>query len=693
MSRHRDFRNLNIDEELDDDALSDGGEEPTTQEEENELNDAFEQVRAIIGSAQMSGLSDKELKDTLWHEYYDVNKTVEWALAEQEHRRAAQERKEAFEYDQSALEYFRSRNMDTNEDQSRVPKIILAQQQAYEQGYLVPEDQEDLDSPVPHQYRPELSTITERSEIITEFSPASASQGLALPRTRRGGADSSRTTSYGEPLEDNSQTQRFFAHIMEQETPRQRPISLQPSSAPESSDVPSIRMSSATTVRDSDSLKQPPTAEKPLPVTPPLSTKRSKLSSLASSRLSVAASSLSASSRDDGTALSGSVKTFPALRPSPLSELAPSTIAPPLAPRDPTAFSISSSAASQNTPSQATGVSEMTAQVQRAIQAALELEAMDKSDHASKPEKPKLTLAQPQSPPPAKGVTLRSLQSARSLAQTPSMPVPQPQRPVSETLKSPPLLKAVPPQTPKPQPPVTPSSTPGELKNATGSAKPMSKLAMLAQQKVSANKAPKLPAPKTEYLVPTANGPTATTAITTSYQSLFSLTDPKRPAFMPKLDVVPLSTPSAGQQVKTSKLAMKVKKANEKPAAKVPIDEVEETTTAPLSPIFQTTSRSPASPSAFASVLVHENLMLFKPRKKNKEKSSDRKSGNGESEAKLSSRPRKSQAIVASLAPPSAFTFDSPSPDDIVFSARRGTSLSQSKHAKSATTSTLSSKS
>lgn len=111
---------------------------------------------------------------------------------------------EAYEYDQSALEYFRSRNMDTNEDQSRVPKIILAQrqaeQEAHEQGYVIPEEQEDLDSLLPRQYRPELSTITERSEIISEFSLARASRNLELPPTRRGGADSSRTTSYGEPL-------------------------------------------------------------------------------------------------------------------------------------------------------------------------------------------------------------------------------------------------------------------------------------------------------------------------------------------------------------------------------------------------------------------------------------------------------------------------------------------------------------
>lgn len=218
----------------------------------------------------------------------------------------------------------------------------------------------------------------------------------------------------------------------------------------------------------------------------------------------------------------------------------------------------------------------------------------------------------------------------------------------------------------------------------------MSKLALLAQQKVSANKAPKLPAPKTEYLVPTANGPTATTAITTTYQSLFSLTDPKRPAYMPKLEVAPLPTTTQVQQPKTSKLAMKVKKAGEKPVAQVPAEEPEEATTAPLSPIFQAPPRSRAPPSAFASVLLQEDLVLFKPQRRVKER---RKPGSGDQESRKPARAKRAEEVVSSLTPPSSFAFDSPSPDDVIFSARRGTSLSHSQKPKTATTSTLSSRS
>lgn len=589
--------------------------------------------------------------------------------------------------------------MGAGDDFSRVPKIILAQQQAQqlaeqenasqEQPYLTIEEPEGTESPILRQHWTELSTITERTEIteraerMTERSPAWQSQMLLTPSRRgRGGADSSRTTSYGEELPDDSQTQRFFANIMDEGTPRQRPVSL------DTSVVPSIRMSSATTTNSSNtSSKEAHPQEKPLPDRPlSIASKKSKLASLASSRLSIAASSLPGSSRDDGTELSGSIKTFPALRPS-LSELAPSTVSPSLHSKSPTASSASSVSA-QDAPSQGTGVSEMTAQVQKAIQAALQLEAMDKSVTPS--ENPKLTLAQPQSPPPAKGIPLRSLRSVRSTPQqSPKLSLQF--QPASEGFRSPS------PSTPKAAPPVTtpkslaPSLTPTAEtpRDPTSPAKPKSKLALLAQQKVSANQAPKLPAPKTEYLVPTANGATATTAITTSYQSLFSLTDPKRPAFIPKLDVAPLPTAAATQVKRTSKLAMKVKKVGEKSTVRTPVEEPEEPT-ASLSPIFQDTSRSRASPSAFASVLMRDDLMLFKPIRRSK---SERRSGSGGFESRPTSHVRKSEAIVSNLTPPSAFAFDSPSPDDIVFNARRGTALAQSKHMRSAATSTLSSKS
>lgn len=102
--------------------------------------------------------------------------------------------------------------MGVNEDYSRVPKIILAQQQAQqlaeqeaayeEQPYLtIEEEAEGSESPNFRPYYTELSTITERTELITEPSPAWQSHSLPPPSRRgRRGADSSRTTSYGEEL-------------------------------------------------------------------------------------------------------------------------------------------------------------------------------------------------------------------------------------------------------------------------------------------------------------------------------------------------------------------------------------------------------------------------------------------------------------------------------------------------------------
>lgn len=427
--------------------------------------------------------------------------------------------------------------------------------------------------------------------------------------------------------------------------------------------------------------------EKPLPNRPPsMASKKSKLSSLASSRLSSAASALSASSRDDGTALTGSVKTFPDLRPSPQSELGiiPNVQSPSVTPqtssKDFGAFTPSSPR------SQATGVSEMTAHVQKAIQAALQLEEIDQT--VIKPERPKLTLAQPQSPAPAKGVPLRSPPPPSELAtqRSPRLTTPQHQRPISQspnssTLKTVSSTPAVISQRPT-------STQMEEVKSDTTSGKPISKLAKLAQQKVSANKAPKLPPPKTEYLVPTANGGTATTAITTSYQSFFSLTDPKRPSYTPKLDVVPIANASAAQPARTSKLALKVKKAGEKPAAKSAAEESVQTTVTPVSPIFQPTTRSHAPPSAFASVLVREDLVMYKPSRRSKERTSDWTNLSDEPQARHTAE---HEAIVPNLVPSSGFAFDSPSPDDLVLNARRGTSLAQTKSKKSSMSSTLSS--
>lgn len=82
---------------LDDDALSDGGEEEMTIEQQGlpeanmlasvhaeyaqaQMNDGLEQVRLVIGDEATSELSDKSIKDALWEFYFDIERTVQWAL-------------------------------------------------------------------------------------------------------------------------------------------------------------------------------------------------------------------------------------------------------------------------------------------------------------------------------------------------------------------------------------------------------------------------------------------------------------------------------------------------------------------------------------------------------------------------------------------------------------------------------------
>jgi HBS1 N-terminus len=84
-------------DELDDDALSDGGEEEMTIEQQGlpeanmlasvhaeyaqaQMNDGLEQVRLVIGNEVTSELSDNSIKDALWEYYFDIERTVQWAL-------------------------------------------------------------------------------------------------------------------------------------------------------------------------------------------------------------------------------------------------------------------------------------------------------------------------------------------------------------------------------------------------------------------------------------------------------------------------------------------------------------------------------------------------------------------------------------------------------------------------------------
>ncbi|RDB20476.1 HBS1-like protein [Hypsizygus marmoreus] len=638
MSRHRDFRNLNIRDELDDDALSDGGEEEMTEEQRAQMLDGLEHVRAVLGGEEVSGLSDKDIKDALWEYFFDQEQTIQWALEEQQRRQLARERKEPYQSKDlpplppgdgeppSNVEYYHPERFPPQDqgepiERSRMPAIFQAQQQ---QGYPEPVDVPEIETP--RVVRPVLSTITEiteRTEATPRWPPGQHFMRLNTPRP----PSSMSTSSYGAVIEPSEPLLRSPGPI----DPNTIPVSPSGSALNRLSlyePAPSVAMSESQSTRSSpphsSSEPVPPTEglpeipdynsksskQAPLPIPPP---KQSKLSLLASSRAS-SMTSRSESSRSSGIALTGSVKTFPALRPSPQSARPPSsaTTSRPLSAQPVLSIPHGENAGYYDASN--TGSSSMASHVRRAIQTALILEAEDQqpTPKPSPSQSPRIstTSAAPVDPAPTESSASHNL---------PAHPYKEVQ-----TFRAP------------------------------------SKLALLAQAKSKAAKTPKLPKPVTEYLTPIANGPTVTTAITTSYQNLYSLTDPAHSRVIPEQYVVPLGvTPP---EPKVSKLAMKIKKASEKqPPVPVADDEI---ITPPVSPMFY----------AKSSAHVHKVKDRGSRRRDNGHKGSivfDEPSiATLETPRSRSRKHRHDRPPVPDFSPPLGFAFDAPSPDDIVFNAR-----------------------
>ena len=227
-------------------------------------------------------------------------------------------------------------------------------------------------------------------------------------------------------------------------------------------------------------------------------------------------------------------------------------------------------------------------------------------------------------------------------------------------------------------------------------ARPQSKLAKLAQAKansqalvprVPASPPKELPKSRTEYLTPIANGATVTTAITTSYQSLQSLSTTQA------LEPVPL-VQMPGAETRSSKLALKVKKSQAKSPSHSSATDDERSLPSPPPLFLPSPTRSRALPSAFASLLLDDPLTT------SEDKDKDSKSPKyGREEPNIvdmyqASLSRSKSTLGYELEQPSqgrvklhtspdlsvrstSFAFDVPSPDDIVFNARRGTALAQ----------------
>jgi hypothetical protein len=401
--------------------------------------------------------------------------------------------------------------------------------------------------------------------------------------------------------------------------------------------------------------------DKPLPDLPPPSEPRrslveshapsdhrrkSNLSDLARSRVpSSKASSISQSSRQSSSTLAtSSVRTYPALRPSSQSELS-------LIEEE---GSLSSS------------------MVRQAIRTAMDQEAADRS--AMSPQKRDQEVQHDS--------TATSSSSSKSTA-----------KPNSEMRDGSPNM----------------FYTAVESPVLSSSERPASKLSKLSQAKSKrgGSGVPKLntassPSPSTlvgtshtEYITPIANGPTATTAITTSYQTLGNLLSPAQSALPPSFPPAEHNPPSpSSPEPRQSKLAMKARKPHLKPGSSTEEDRTY--IPVPVHTMFKPEGkRSRASPSAFASILLdgfpltsdedkghrkERREKLPRERRRSHDRTTISSLDDSTANVKPSSHKHKTSAVKAAnmpLGPLGPFAFDVPSPDDAVFNARRGTSLAR----------------
>ncbi|KAG9246850.1 P-loop containing nucleoside triphosphate hydrolase protein [Calycina marina] len=95
MSRHRLVKNLDLDNELDD---FEGGkdyddtEEEISEADKEHLRAGTLEVKEMLGDAA-NQVSEKEIQDSLWHYYYDIEKTVNYLLGVAERRNKVEQKK------------------------------------------------------------------------------------------------------------------------------------------------------------------------------------------------------------------------------------------------------------------------------------------------------------------------------------------------------------------------------------------------------------------------------------------------------------------------------------------------------------------------------------------------------------------------------------------------------------------------
>jgi hypothetical protein len=126
---------------------------------------------------------------------------------------------------------------------------------------------------------------------------------------------------------------------------------------------------------------------------------------------------------------------------------------------------------------------------------------------------------------------------------------------------------------------------------------------------------------------------------------------------------------------------MKIRQAQQQ--KEIPEADMIEDMRDPIKPIFLPTGQPDAKPSPFASVLLDEAEYGKKSRRG---KGGTRKSRRDNEEAPL-------LMTTGHVTNPPPFAFDVPSPDDIVFNARKGTSLGQQADARTKSGSSTTSRS
>ncbi|KAI8877205.1 hypothetical protein K501DRAFT_298388 [Backusella circina FSU 941] len=98
MSRHRDVRNLDVDDVLEEDQYDDDvdyenqlDENELSNEDLDRLDDGLAYVYSVIGDD--SNITGKEIREALWYYYFDFEETVDWALERIAKDKALEEKK------------------------------------------------------------------------------------------------------------------------------------------------------------------------------------------------------------------------------------------------------------------------------------------------------------------------------------------------------------------------------------------------------------------------------------------------------------------------------------------------------------------------------------------------------------------------------------------------------------------------